>query len=230
MKRYLFIGCLLLGCSKEDKKPQEVPSVSLPAITTTQVPPSGPINVLAGGQSNMTLRDNSGTAGVPSYFCEDIKLECKWLDTAVGGSSQQEWVIGGTYYNNLIAKGRSMGHIDVLLWWQGEAETAAGDLALAGDWGYHFTQMIAAIRQDLNQPNLLVVFAQIGTNPGDPGLTTGMSGAWNEVQRQQSLIFIPNAYMVWTKDQNFFGWVHTDEIGYRIVAQRMATVFLQNKP
>lgn len=87
----LIIVCVLVtGCSKESKPSgASIPGLFTPTYTRT-------LNVLAGGQSNMTLY--LGNAGAPTYFRDALRehgIDVNLALTAVSGSSQQEWAIGG---------------------------------------------------------------------------------------------------------------------------------------
>lgn len=182
----------------------------------------------------MTLIIN-GNQGTPIYFIQDLYkhgIDSSLGLVAYGGSSQQDWQIGGAYYIELVTKAKSMGHIDVFIWWQGEAEGATmvnpqgqpQPIALAQSWGQNFTAFVRAVRQELNQPDLPVIFCQIGQNPGYPN---DMLDSWEEVKRQQEMIYLPNVFMIKTDTiADFHGWFHTDEHGYRIIADQMAERFL----
>lgn len=219
----LFTLVSLTACSRgHDGLAITLPGLSSPTATRT-------INVLAGGQSNMTLY--LGTEGTPVFFKQALRqrgIDAKVALTAISGSSQQDWAIGGALYNNLIEKGKQLGAVDVLIWWQGEAEGAtmvvplgeAQPIALAQAWGQNFTEFVKAVRRDLNNPTLQVIFCQIGPNPG--GLDS-----WEEVKHQQSMIYMNNVSMIKTDDQDFAGWFHTNEEGYRMIGARMAARWLE---
>ena len=227
MKVLILFSLILTACSKDGK-----PSIaaSIPGLNNTPVVQS--INVLVGGQSNATLY--LGGAGMPTYFRDALKewgIEVNLALTAVSGSSQAQWATGGTLYNNLINQGKAMGNVDVLLWWQGEAEGATmtaplgqpQPIYLAQAWNYNFTQFVKEVRKNLGNPDLLVIFCQIGPNPGS-------LDSWDEVRHQQSMVYLSNTYMVKTDDiANFHGWFHTDENGYKAIGQRIAAKWLEHR-
>lgn len=178
------------------------------------------VNVMTAGQSNMTLRIND-TDGIPTYFKKDLEtkgVRVNQIDLAVGGTWIDAWTPGGSLYPTMVEAGLKQKHTDILLFWQGEAEAISGDPVRAEAWGRKFTQMVLQLRKDLNEPNLRVIFCQIGATP----TLYGTYPVWQTVQEEQQKIFLPNVTMVKTDDQDFAGWLHTDEVGYRAIAYRIA--------
>lgn len=189
--------------------------------------PSKTLNIITAGQSNMTNRINGH--GIPSYVQQLLNeqgIQVQEANTAIGNTSLDTWVPGGSGYASMFQAGQAQGHTDFLIFWQGEDEARSKDIARAAAWGQKFTAMIQQLRHDLNEPNLQVIFCQIGPEPTIEGPYT----TWRTVQDQQSQIYIQDVQMVKTDDQNFEGWLHTNEQGYRVIADRIVTKILQITP
>lgn len=118
-----------------------------------------------------------------------------------GGSQMTEWATSYIYtslYGACLAAARRAapaGAIKGILFWQGESDAATA--TEANQWAARFTRLVKDIRQDLNNPTLPVVFAQLGK---DPTTRASEFPAWNIVQEQQWLTRDDNLVMVTTDD------------------------------
>jgi sialate O-acetylesterase len=105
-----------------------------------------------------------------------------------------------------------------LLWYQGESDAIGG---AADVYPKVFTDFIAAVRQDLNQPDLPFYLVQIGRfiNPSDPK-------GWNQIQNAQRLIpdQIANTAVISVIDLELDDLIHVGTQGMKRAGQRMANV------
>jgi hypothetical protein len=85
---------------------------------------------------------------------------------AKGGSRIDDWArrVGRhSLYGSCIARVREAaahGVVRGILWYQGESDTESDDASSA--WSVKFMALVDALRQDLGNPDLPVVFAQLG--------------------------------------------------------------------
>lgn len=124
-----------------------------------------------------------------------------------------------------IRAASSMGEISGVLFFQGE--TDAQDPVLYPephpqpfDWGSLFTAFITDFRTDLNEPELPVVFAQLGAD-----LTSLDFPNWKTVQAQQSAIDLPLTAMITTDDLPLLDGLHFTADSYRIIGRRFADAY-----
>lgn len=121
------------------------------------------------------------------------------IPCAKGSTSIVEWqrsLADTDLYGSCLKRIRAastMGHLDGVLFYQGERE-AGLSLEAAQNWATNFEQLISDLRSDTGDPDLPFVFAQIGANPG-PDFPY-----WDIVQEQQASISIPNVSMITTSD------------------------------
>jgi hypothetical protein len=118
-----------------------------------------------------------------------------------------------------------MGEISGILFFQGE--TDAQDPILNPEpephpfeWGPLFAAFITDFRNDLNEPELPVVFAQLGTDLSSVGFPN-----WKTVQEQQSSIDLPMAAMINTDDLPLRDGLHFTTDSYRIIGRRFAEAY-----
>jgi hypothetical protein len=95
------------------------------------------------------------------------------VPAAFGGTSLNEWAPSGKLFQDAVKRTRAAmqsGRLRGILWHQGEADS--GDKNLASTYRERFTQMIAALRSELNAPDLPVVVGALGeflyTRKGKP--------------------------------------------------------------
>jgi hypothetical protein len=84
------------------------------------------------------------------------------IPAAVGGSSLDQWAIGGEFYNNAVARTKAAlvgGQLAGILWHQGESDSAPEKVANYTD---RFAKMIAQLRRDLQAPDVPLVVGELG--------------------------------------------------------------------
>jgi hypothetical protein len=131
-------------------------------------------------------------------------------------------------YGSCLRRARAaspLGRISGILFFQGEAD--ALDPVLypdpepnAPEWSVLFTRFVTDFRMDLNDPNLPVVFAQLGTT-SDPVAFIN----WELVKEQQSSIRMPMAAMITTDDLPLMDGLHFTAQSYRVIGERFAEAY-----
>jgi hypothetical protein len=131
-------------------------------------------------------------------------------------------------YGSCLKRARAaspMGHISGILFLQGE--TDAQDPVLYPqpepqpfDWSHLFTAFITDFRNDLHEPELPVVFAQLGPDPLSPDFPN-----WKIVQKQQSSIDLPMTAIITTDDLPVLDGVHFTADSYRTIGRRFADAY-----
>lgn len=139
---------------------------------------------------------------------------------AKNGSTANEWLPAtsrDTLYGSCLARAReARGHgvVRGVVWYQGESDAMAETLLRS--WAGKFESIVAALRKDLNDNDLPVVFAQLGPNPQDPRFPF-----WDAMKTVQSDIAIPRVHMIQTDDVPADG-VHLTAEGSFVVGRRFA--------
>jgi hypothetical protein len=118
-----------------------------------------------------------------------------------------------------------MGEIAGILFFQGE--TDAQDPMLYPepkpqpfDWALLFSAFITDFRNDLHEPELPVVFAQLGSDP----MSTDYPN-WQIVLDQQSSMDLPMIAMITTDDLPLLDGLHFTVDSYRIIGRRFADTY-----
>ena len=118
-----------------------------------------------------------------------------------------------------------MGEISGIMFFQGE--TDAQDPVLYPqpepqpfDWSSLFTTFITDLRSDLHEPELPVVFAQLGSDPLSEDFPN-----WKIVQEQQSAIDLPMTAMIATDDLPLLDGLHFTADSYRTIGRRFAEAY-----
>ncbi|MEN8446897.1 MAG: sialate O-acetylesterase, partial [Cyanobacteria bacterium J06555_13] len=83
-------------------------------------------------------------------------------------------------------------------------------------WAEKFAIFAYNFRQDVGEPNLPLVYAQLGQPEDLEGLPN-----WELVQQQQENIQIPNGQMIETDDLPMDG-IHYTADSYKVIGQRFA--------
>lgn len=144
------------------------------------------------------------------------------IQCAVGATPMSDWTAGGSLYNvcmQRIDAARRYGTVKAILFYQGEYETFYGN---ADQWASGFTAMVAGFRQALQQPNLMVVFAQLGRTPTNP-----IYPYWDAVKAQQASVNLPRVRMMKTDD--IPSDIHYNAAGYVTLGKRFADVFAAHR-
>ena len=112
--------------------------------------------------------DKPGMTGVgPAHqFARTLKAKepnatIGLIPAAMGGSSLDEWKVGGKLYTNAVERAKEAmkhGKLRGILWHQGEADGKPEKIASYPD---RFSKMIAQLRTDLNAPDVPVVIGEL---------------------------------------------------------------------
>ena len=92
----------------------------------------------------------------------DPKITVGLIPAAVGGTSLDQWKVGGELYNNAIARARAAlahGQLAGILWHQGESDNTAEK---AATYAERFRTMIAQLRKDLNAADVPLMVGELG--------------------------------------------------------------------
>ncbi len=108
------------------------------------------------------------------------------------------------------------GKVKGVLWYQGESDAMKPEAAKI--YAQTFTDFIAALRKDLDQPDLPFYYVQIGrfVNGGSPK-------DWNAVQDAQRLIAerVPNTAVVASVDLELDDGIHISTSGQKRLGRRL---------
>lgn len=133
-----------------------------------------------------------------------------------------------TLYGSCLKRARAaspMGQISGILFFQGETDALdpvlyPGPERNPSDWSRLFTAFVSDFRQDLNEPDLPVVFAQLSSNTAPQAYTN-----WDIVTKQQASIQLPMTAMITTDDLPRQDGLHFTVESYRIIGQRFAQAY-----
>lgn len=174
---------------------------------------------------------NPGTVGPSLFFAEEIikdnpGLCVGLLVTAWGGSNIASWqrsTRNGALYNELIERALAAkyhGSIAGLLFFQGENDTEGKPEDHPHDWSLWFENFVQSVREDLNDPNLKIVFAQIGHK--DEGLSA-------VVKAEQARIKMSGVSMIKTDDLSQMDNNHFTFESYQEIGSRFAEAMIELK-
>ena len=154
-----------------------------------------------------------------------------------GASSIHEWrrsLDDNTLYGSCLKRVRAaspMGEVAGLLFFQGETDAIDPILfpektLLPETWAAEFEMFVEDWRRDLKNPNLPIVFAQIGSTTSPDRYIN-----WEVVQIQQSSIQLEQVTMIATKDLPLMDDVHFTTESCQAIGERFAEayIYLQNK-
>lgn len=118
-----------------------------------------------------------------------------------------------------------MGEVAGILFFQGETDAAdpiqyPDLLPHPSEWSELFTAFITDMRNDLNQPDLPVVFAQIGST-----WTPEAYPNWDFIMQQQASLQLHRSAMIVTSDLPLLDGIHFTTDGYRIIGSRFADAY-----
>ena len=120
-----------------------------------------------------------------------------------------------------------MGELSGILFFQGEADAVDPSLEpkpepepAASEWSVLFTQFVTDFRKDLDQPDLPVVFAQLGST-----LALDAFSNWELVKEQQLSVELPMTAMITTDDLPLMDGVHFTAESYEIIGERFAETY-----
>lgn len=118
-----------------------------------------------------------------------------------------------------------MGTISGVLFFQGETD-AADPIQYPEPpphpWGWSdlFTAFVTDLRNDLNEPDLPVVFAQIGTNWSPEAYPN-----WDVVTQQQATVELSMSARITTDDLSLLDGIHFTTDSYRMIGKRFADAY-----
>ena len=144
---------------------------------------------------------------------------------AHGGTSMDQWDParrddgGDSLYGAMLRRFDAVGgSVRGVLWYQGESDTG-GDRAEA--YQDKFEAFIAAVRDDLGDPELPFYYVQLGALA-----QTGESVGWNTVRHAQYLIeeTVPGVAAVAAIDLPLDDWIHVGVDGLKVLGARLADV------
>lgn len=183
------------------------------------------------GQVDAVSRDAKSGVGLGMAFADRYAelhpgLEVGLVPCAKGGSTLAQWAphwSRESLYGSCLARAleaRRSGRIAGILWWQGEDSALdkrdnLGKVTRAGEaerWGVTFAAMVRALRVDLGDLNLPVVYARI----------RGHTPATKVVRQQQEGIASGPASLVSTDGIEYPDAWHPNTDGYQVVGRRMA--------
>ncbi len=145
------------------------------------------------------------------------------LPCAHGGTSMDQWdpakkdLVGDSLYGSMVRRVRAAGgKVSGVLWYQGESDATAAAAPLYED---KFRRFIAAVRADLNQPNLPFYYAQIGQHVNPTG-----HDEWDVVQEAERKLELElqNVGMVSTIDADLDDAIHAGVESLKTIGHRFA--------
>ncbi|WP_165235740.1 sialate O-acetylesterase [Aquisphaera insulae] len=165
-------------------------------------------------------------------MAEATRVPVGLVATAHGGTSMAQWDPakkgegGNSLYGSFLRQVQlAGGKVKGILWYQGESDASE---QAAKVYGKVFADFIAAIRADLNQPELPFYFVQIGrfiipgaSNPKD----------WNLVQDIQRRLpdRVPNTAVISVVDLELDDLIHVGTQGLKRAGQRLAKIALREQ-
>ena len=181
------------------------------------------------------LRKNPRGVGLGLPFARTILKETGrpigLIPCAHGGTSMSQWSPAlkdqgdASLYGAMINRVKMVGggqKIKGLLWYQGESETgSAGSIT---NFETNFITFIDAVRRDLNQPELPIIYVQIGRYVHSPEL----GGGYEQIRELQRRIVKErkNIYFTTAIDQPLFDLIHISGSGQQCLGRRVAELAL----
>lgn len=192
------------------------------------------------GQVDLVSKDDEAAYSpavsfATSLLAKDSKQVIGLIPCARGATTITDWqrnLSETSLYGSCLKRVRAaslMGSMAGLLFFQGESDAlspqANPELILVPDrWHQYFSTFVQDFRTDLGQPQLPVVFAQLGKQP-DPARFSN----WNQVKQQQKLVKLPYTTMITTDDlpADAKDPVHFISDSYRRIGERFADSYWQ---
>jgi hypothetical protein len=133
-----------------------------------------------------------------------------------------------TLYGSCLKRIRAaspMGEIAGILFFQGETDAVdpiryPDPPPHPSEWSALFTAFVTDLRNDLDQPDLPVVFAQIGSN-----WAPEVYPNWDFIMQQQASLQLPMSAMITTFDLPLHDGIHYTTDSYRIIGRRFAEAY-----
>ncbi|REE68109.1 sialate O-acetylesterase [Paenibacillus taihuensis] len=177
------------------------------------------------------FRQHGAGLGIP--FAKEVR---KHVNVPIGlivcshsGTSMAHWDYrladkgGRSFYGAMLRRVNKLGgKVKGCLWYQGESDTNA---ETAPQYYETMVAWVAALRKDLNDPQLPFIFAQLSVfYVLEPDARWPDSALWNRVQADQLALehALPFTAMVPTIDAGLADIIHLDTESLQQVGQRMA--------
>jgi hypothetical protein len=124
-----------------------------------------------------------------------------------------------------IRAASQMGQISGILFFQGEADAIDPAKypeleANPANWSELFTSFVLDIREDLNKPDLPVIFAQIGSTTATEAFTH-----WEVVKEQQASTHLSMTAMITTDDLPLLDGLHFTRESYQNIGERFSEAY-----
>lgn len=146
------------------------------------------------------------------------------IPCARGGTSLEEWSParktegGGSLYGAMLRRAAAAGRVRGVLWYQGESDT--GKPETSGTYLDRFCNFVAAVRSDLNDPDLCFLYVQLGRFIHPSANQDG----WDAVREAQRLAEgkLGRAAVVPAVDGALVDLIHLDTAAQMRVGRRLA--------
>jgi hypothetical protein len=153
------------------------------------------------------------------------------IPCAKGASSIMEWqrsLSDQTLYGSCLKRARAastMGYLAGVLFFQGEQDAVNSSLypqyiTRPESWAEQFSTFVEDFRLDLREPELPVVYAQLGSAPAGEIFPN-----WEMVKQQQTMVNLSRSAMIFTDDLDYFDGLHFNVESYQIIGRRFADAY-----
>ncbi len=155
------------------------------------------------------------------------------IPCAKGATIIEEWQRSpddATLYGSCLKRVRAampMGHLAGMIFLQGESDAHEGAFyhgvpRRPDTWAAHFTRFVHDFRRDVGQPDLPIVFSQIGPHTSPERYVN-----WDAVKAEQARVDLPRVTMITASDLTLKDRVHYDTPSYRVLGGRFATAMAE---
>lgn len=163
--------------------------------------------------------------GLASEFAREIiktdpKITVGLIPCAVGGTSLDQWKIGGPLYTAAIERAKAAqksGTLAGILWHQGEADSSPDKVATYAE---RFATMIAQLRKDLGAEKVPVIVGELGRFRE---ASTGFNAALPEVPKRVPLCALVTAEDLADKGDK----LHFDAPSLKTFGRRYAAAYFK---
>jgi hypothetical protein len=161
----------------------------------------------------------------------DPEMVIGLIPCAKSSSSIVEWqrnLSDQSLYGSCLKRARAaspMGQLSGILFFQGEEDAidpieSPQHNPSPSQWSLLFSEFVTAIRNDLDEPDLPVVFAQLGSDPAPEAFPN-----WQLVKEQQLSTHLPMTAMIQTDDLPLLDGLHFTTDSYRMIGKRFADAY-----
>lgn len=174
-----------------------------------------------------------GLAFATALLAERPEMGIGLIPCARGDTTISQWqrnLSDDTLYGSCLKRilaASTMGELAGVLFFQGEADALDPEqnperVLSVANYGEMFAYYVDDVRSDVGQPDLPIVFAQIGT-------TTAVAAFpnWSLIQQQQAALNLHCARMITTKDLTLGDDVHYSTASYQLIGARFAAAYLE---